>query len=173
MEEFSKAVSELVKIFVALGGIYFSVALVLNLAQAQLASATGDTIGHARALQQGIAMVILLSVAVSWEPLVSVIAPYFYSGSLEAKTVISSGAQAYEIWRQLANIIIRLAIGGGGIFLTINAVYSGLGIHMAKAAGMSAGMAQAVGRLGTAVGGGVLTVMSMVIANGLLKIISK
>jgi hypothetical protein len=171
MEDFSKIVSELVQVFVALGGIYFAVALVLNLAQAQLASATGDTIGHARALQQGIAMVILLTIAVSVKPLVGTIAPYFYGSNFEPKTVIDNGILAYEAWRQLANIIVHLAIGCGGIFLTINAVYSGAGIQLAKAAGMSVSMARAVGKLGAAVGGGVLTLLSIVIANGLLKLI--
>jgi hypothetical protein len=171
MEAFQNTVLDLVQVFVALGGIYFSVALVLNLAQAQLASATGDTIGHARALQQGIAMVILLSVAVSVKPLAGAIAPYFYGANFAAENVITDLDSAYEVWRQLANIVVRLAIGGGGTFLTINAVYSGAGIHLAKAAGMPVGMSQAVGKLGMAVGGGVLTLLSMVIANGLLRLI--
>ena len=171
MEEFSNFVSELVQVFVALGGIYFSVALVLNLAQAQLASATGDRIGHARALQQGIAMVILLSVAVSWKPLVSAVAPHFYSSGYVANNGITTDQQAYEVWRQLANMLIKLAIGGGGTFLTVNAVYSGAGIHLARSVGAPEGMAAAIGKLGAAVGGGVLTITSMVIANGLLRII--
>ena len=171
MEAFQNTVLDLVQVFVALGGIYFAVALVLNLAQAQLASATGDSIGHARALQQGIAMVILLSIAVSVKPLAEAIAPYFYGANFTAPNVVTNFNSAYEVWRQLANIIVRLAIGGGGTFLTINAVYSSAGIHLAKAAGMPVGVAQAVGRLGVAVGGGVLTLLSMVIANGLLKLI--
>jgi hypothetical protein len=171
MEAFQNSVLDLVQVFVALGGIYFSVALVLNLAQAQLASATGDSIGHARALQQGIAMVILLSIAVSVKPLAGAIAPYFYGANFEARNAVTDLNSAFEVWRQLANFVVRLAIGGGGIFLTISAVYSGAGMQLAKAAGMPVGVARAVGKFGMAVGGGILTLLSMVIANGLLKLI--
>ena len=171
MEKLQGTVSELVTVFAALGGIYFFVAMVLNLAQAQLSSSTGDVIGHARALQQGIAMVILLSIAVSWKPITDAIVHHFYGPGFASPSIPDTGASVYEIWRQLANMIVRVAIGGSGTFLTVSAVYSGAGIQLARSAGMSAGMARSMGKFVAVVAGGVLTLSSVVIANGVLGLI--
>ena len=65
MPELYTAVANMVRIFSFAIALYFFVGLVVNMAQAHLAGATGDTIGYARALQQGIAMVIMLAVAVN------------------------------------------------------------------------------------------------------------
>jgi len=171
MEQFQGTVSELVTVFVALGGIYFFVGLVLNLAQAQLSSATGDVIGHARALQQGIAMVILLSVAVSWKPITEALAPYFYSAGFSSPNVADTGKEIYAVWEHLAKMVVFLAIGGAGTFLTVSAVYSGAGIQLAQSAGMPAGMARMVGKFGTIAAGGLLTLSSVFIANGVLYVL--
>ena len=48
-------------------GIMFGIGLVVSLARAQLAGATGDTLGYSRSLQQGLAMVILLAMAANSE----------------------------------------------------------------------------------------------------------
>ena len=171
MEQFQGTVSELVTVFVALGGIYFFVGLVLNLAQAQLSSATGDVIGHARALQQGIAMVILLSVAVSWKPITETLSPYFYSAGFSSPNVADSGEEVYAVWEHLAMMLVYLALGGAGTFLTVSAVYSGVGIQLAQSAGMPAGTARMVGKFGTIAAGGLLTLSSVFIANGVLHVL--
>lgn len=171
MEQFQETVSDLVTVFVALGGIYFFVGLVLNLAQAQLSSATGDVIGHARALQQGIAMVILLSVAVSWKPITEALAPYFYGAGFSSADVADTGKEVYAVWEHLAKMLVYLAIGGAGTFLTVSAVYSGAGIQLAQSAGMPAGVARMVGKFGTIAAGGLLTLSSVFIANGILHVL--
>lgn len=171
MEKLQGTVSELVTLLTALGGVYFFAALVLNLAQAQISSATGDVIGHSRALQQGIAMVILLSVAASIRPITEALTHYFYVTNFSSPSVPVTGAEVYGIWEHIAKMVVYLVLGGAGIFLTVSAVFSGVGVQLAQSIGMPVGMARSAGRLGTIVAGGVLTLTSVFVGNSLLAII--
>jgi hypothetical protein len=85
--------------------------------------------------------------------------------------VADTGAEVYAVWEHLAKMLVYLAIGGAGTFLTVSAVYSGAGIQLAQSAGMPAGMARMVGKFGMIVAGGLLTLSSVFIANGVLHIL--
>ena len=90
MEKLQGIVGELVGILAALGGAYFFVGFIANLVQAQVSTVTGDSIGKARALQQGIGMVMLLCVAVSVGPLTSGLVRHFYGSGFSSPSVLTS-----------------------------------------------------------------------------------
>jgi len=166
MEALNTAVDEWVAIITGIIAIYFFVSLVVNLAQAQLSTATGDAIGHAHALQQAIAMVILLAVAASSSALVPALQAY-----LSPETAPKTGAEAVDVWRGIAQFVVSVVIGGIGIITTLGAVYAGLGAQVSLATGMPGGVARSMTRLVVLIGGGILSLSSVLLANWLIRII--
>jgi len=166
MEALNTAVDEWVTIIAGIIAIYFFVSLVVNLAQAQLSTATGDVIGHAHALQQAIAMVILLAVAASSSALVPALQAY-----LSPETAPKTGAEAVDVWRGIAQFVVSVVIGGIGIITTLGAVYAGLGAQVSLATGMPGGVARSMTRLVVLIGGGILSLSSVLLANWLIGII--
>jgi len=166
MEALNTAVDEWVAIIAGIIAIYFFVSLVVNLAQAQLSTATGDVIGHAHALQQAIAMVILLAVAASSSALVPVLQAY-----LSPETAPKTGAEAVDVWRGIARFVVSVVVGGVGIFTTLSAVYAGIGAQASLATGMPGGVARSMTRFVVLIGGGILSLSSVLLANWLIGII--
>jgi hypothetical protein len=166
MEDLNTIIEELVAILTGLIALYFFVSLVVNLAQAQLATATGDVIGHARALQQGIAMVILLAVAASSNVLVPALQVY-----LSPDSAPQTGAEALVVWSGIARFVVSVVIGGVGIITTLGAVYAGLGAQASLATGMPGGVARSMTRFTVLIGGGILSLSSILLANWLIGII--
>jgi len=165
VEALNTAVDEWVAIIAAVIAIYFFVSLVVNLAQAQLSTATSDVIGHALALQQAIAMVILLAVASSSTALVPTLQAY-----LSPETAPQTGAEAVDVWRGIARFVVTVVVGGTGIFTTLSVVYAGLGAQASLAIGAPLGLARSMGRVAVLVLGGILTVSSVVLANWLIRV---
>ncbi len=166
MSELNAAVAELVALGTGVLALYFFVSLVVNLAQAQMAGATGDVLGHARALQQGIAMVILLAVAASAEALLPALQSHF-----TPEAAPQTPAEALAIWKGIARLVVSVVIGGAWIFTILSAVYAGLGAQAQYALGAPAGVARSVSRLAVLVAGGILTVLSVFLANWLIGLI--
>jgi hypothetical protein len=164
MEALNSAVDDWVAIITGVIAIYFFVSLVVNLAQAQLSTATGDVIGHAHALQQAIAMVILLAVAASAKTLVPALQSYI-SPEIAPKT----NSEAISIWRGIAHFVVSVVIGGIGIVTTVSAVYSALGAQLSAAIGKSRAISELLVRLVVLVSGGLLTIGSIGLANWLLS----
>jgi len=88
MDRLQGVVGDLVGVLAALGGAYFFVGLVADLVQAQVSTVTGDTIGRARAIQQGLEMVLLLCIAASVGPLTGAVVRYFYGSGFSAPDVL-------------------------------------------------------------------------------------
>ncbi len=166
MEALNTAVDEWVAIITGIIAIYFFVSLVVNLAQAQLSTVTGDVIGHAHALQQAVAMVILLAVAASSSALVPALQAY-----LSPETAPKTGTEAVDVWRGIARFVVSVVIGGIGIITTLGAVYAGLGAQVSLATGMPGGVARSMTRLVVLIGGGILSLSSVLMANWLIGII--
>jgi hypothetical protein len=163
MEVLNATVADLVAILTGLIAIYFFVALVVNLAQAQLSNETGDTIGHAHALQQAVSMVILLAVAASARFIIPAL-----QGMLSPASAPQTGGEALAIWRGLATFVVSVVLGGAGIFTAISAVYAGLGAQASLTVGAPGGAARSITRFVLIVGGGVLSLCSVFIANWLI-----
>ena len=166
MEALNTAVDEWVAIITCVIAIYFFVSLVVNLAQAQLSTATGDVIGHAHALQQAIAMVILLAVAASSKALIPALQVY-----ISPETAPQTGAGAFDVWKGIARLVVSVVIGGTVIITTLSVVYSALGAQINQALGASSSMSRSMVRLIVIVSGGILTIASIGLANWLLDLV--
>jgi hypothetical protein len=122
MQSLSVTVGELVSLVSGLIALYFFVSLVVNLAQAQVSTATGDVVGHARALQQGVASVILLAVAGSSHVLIPALQAY-----LSPESVPQTARAAFSVWEGLARFVVAVVLGGTGVLTTVAVVFAGLG----------------------------------------------
>ena len=171
MEEFRGIVGDLVGVLAALGGAYFFIGFVANLVQAQVSSVTGDSIGRARAMQQGLGMVLLLCIAVSVRPLTAGLVSYFYGSGYSAPGVLISEGGLYALWNQLANMVAYVIVGSGIVFLTAGAVYAGLGLQVARMIGLPMGIGRAFGNLLTILMGLAVTGAALVLSKGLIGII--
>jgi hypothetical protein len=171
MDRLQEIVGDMVGVFAALGGAYCFVGLVANLVQAQVSTVTGDSIGRARAMQQGLGMVLLLCIAVSVRPLTAAIAGYFYGAGFSAPGVLDSEAGIYALWSDLANLVVYVIVGSGVVLLTVGAVYAGLGLQVAKLIGLPIGVGRAVGNLITIMVGLAVTLVAIGLSKGLIGII--
>ena len=166
MQALSATVGELVSITSGLIALYFFVSLVVNLAQAQVSTATGDVVGHARALQQGVASVILLAVAGSANILVPAL-----QGYLAPESAPQTARAAFLIWEGLARFVVTVVLGGTGVLTTVSVVFAGLGAQSSHLLGSPMVMARSMSRLVLLVAGGVLTLSSVLLSNWLLSIV--
>lgn len=158
-------------VLAALGGAYFFVGLVANLVQAQVSTVTGDTIGRARAIQQGLGIVLLLCIAASVGPLTGAVVRYFYGPGFSSPDILTTEGSVYGLWSQLANLVVYVIVGVGMVMLTVGAVYSGLGLQVAQLVGAPIGVARAVGNLLTILMGLALTAAAIGIGKGLMGLI--
>ena len=171
MEKLQGIVGELVGVLAALGGAYFFVGFIANLVQAQVSTVTGDSIGKARALQQGIGMVMLLCIAVSVGPLTSGLVRHFYGSGFSSPSVLTSEGSIYSLWSELASMVAYIIVGSGMVLLTVGAVYAGLGLQVAKLIGMPIGVGRAAGNLITVIMGLALTAAALGLSKGIIGII--
>lgn len=131
-----------------------------------MSSATGDVLGHARAFQQGVAMVILLAVAASANALIPALQAYF-----TPVTAPQSASEAFAVWKGIAHLVVSVVVGGVGVFTTLSAVYAGVGAQAHYAMGTPAGVANSVSRLAVLIAGGIMTFFSVLLANWLIGMI--
>ena len=171
MEKLQGIVGELVGVLAALGGAYFFVGFIANLVQAQVSTVTGDSIGKARALQQGIGMVMLLCIAVSVGPLTSGLVRHFYGAGFSSPSVLTSAGSIYSLWSELASMVAYIIVGSGMVLLTVGAVYAGLGLQVAKLIGMPIGVGRAAGNLITVIMGLAVTAAALGLSKGIIGII--
>lgn len=158
-------------VLAALGGAYFFVGFVANLVQTQVSTVTGDSIGRARAVQQGLGMVMLLCIAISVRPLTAGLIAHFYGTGYSAPGLLTSESGVYGLWSELANLVAYIIVGSGVVLLTAGAVYAGLGLQVAKMIGLPIGIGRAFGNLLTILVGLALTVAAMGLSKALIGII--
>ncbi len=166
MDDLHQVVAEFVGIITTIGGVYFFVGFVVNLAQAQITAVTGDTLGRARALQQGITTVILLCIAVSVGPVTKSIADHFNTlGTLHDP----QGKQTLiAFWSSLAKMIVTAVTGISITLLTVSAAFNGFGLQVSKMIGLPIGIARSAGNLITIIIGLALSIAAISIAQGIL-----
>jgi hypothetical protein len=169
MEDLRQIVAELVAIITTIGGIYFFIGFVVNLAQTQISSITGDTLGRARALQQGIAMVILLCIAVSIGSIMDGITEHF--DTVGAMQVPQTKENVIAFWSSLAKMIVSAVAGISTTLLTVSAVFNGLGLQISKMIGLPIGIARSAGNLLAVVIGLALSITAVAIAQGILDVV--
>lgn len=166
MQALSVTVGELVSLASGLIALYFFVSLVVNLAQAQVSTATGDVIGHARALQQGVASVILLAVAGSSTVLIPALQVY-----LSPESVPQTARVAFSVWEGLARFVVAVVLGGTGVLTTVAVVFAGLRAQSSHLLGAPVVLARSISRVAVLIAGGILTLSSVLLSNWLMSIV--
>lgn len=166
MQTLNATVGELVSVASGLIALYFFVSLVVNLAQAQVSTATGDVIGHARALQQGVAGVILLATAGSANVLVPAL-----QALLSPESVPQTAGAAFSIWEGLARFVVAVVLGGTGVLTTVSVVFAGLGAQSSHLLESPAIQARSMSRVVILIAGGILAFSSVLLSNWLMSII--
>jgi hypothetical protein len=159
-------------IFTAAISIYFFVSVVINFAQAQAASVTGDRIGYAHAMQQVIGMVVMLAVAASIRTMsgeINTIIGNALGINSDAGASLTNPDGLVVIWKALAQIVVNIVISGSLVFMTVSAAFSGLSAQIAHFAGRPNAASEGVVRLMTVVVGGVVTIVSTFAANEILS----
>jgi len=147
--------------------IVFGVGFLINLSRAQLARGTGDHLGYSRALQQGIGMVILLALSANTELIA------------KGLQVIGSGIDAdpgspklvTDIWEELAKFFSAAILGGAGVYTTVSAIGSGMAGNLSAVIGSPTGLSSTISNGMLLIGGGILTLMSILIANSVISAI--
>ncbi len=160
----TSAAQQFTQVILVAIALYFFVGLVVTLAQAQLATAAGDPSGYAHALEQGILLVVLLATAAALPAL---------SQALGAWLVCSDGssASATGLWKSLASLVVSIVVGGAGTLTTVSVVWSGLGLQVNHALGVPGGVAFGLRRILALLGGLVLTLSAVSLANILLSLL--
>jgi hypothetical protein len=156
--------SEFARVIVIGISIAFGVGFMLNLSRAQLARGTGDSMGFSRSLQQGIGMVILLALAANVE-LIAVGLRTIGSG-IDADP--SSSVLLTGVWEQLAKFFTSSILGGIGVYTTVSAIGSGMAGHVSTIIGSPTGLSNTISNGVVLIGGGILTLMSVLVANSIL-----
>lgn len=157
----ASAVQQMTQVVLVAIGLYFLVGLVVNLAQAQLSTATGDAHAYVHALQQAAALVILLALAGALPGL---------SQTLSAWLTCSDGTAAgtTHLWKSLAGLVVSIVLGGAGTLLTVSLVWSGLGLQFQHTLGAPGGVASGIRRIVVLIAGGILTLSAVMLANTIL-----
>jgi hypothetical protein len=171
MENLRSVVAEFVSIITTIGGIYFFVGFVVNLAQAQISAVTGDTLGRARALQQGITTVILLCIAASVGPITDSMGMHL--DTLDASTSMHTKESVAAVWISLANLIVSAVTGISITILTVSAVFNGFGLQVSKIIGLPIGIARSAGNLIAVIIGLALSLAAVSIARVILDAVLK
>jgi len=156
--------SEFARVITSGIAIAFGVGFMLNLSRAQLARGTGDSLGYSRALQQGIGMVILLALSAN----VELIAAGLYSIGSGIDVDPSSPKVLTEVWGQLAKFFVSSILGGVGVYTTVSALGSGMAGHVSSIIGSPAGISSTISNGVVLIGGGILTLMSVLVANSII-----
>jgi hypothetical protein len=144
--------------------ITFGVGFLINLSRAQLARGTGDSLGYSRALQQGIGMVILLALSAN----VELIAAALYTIGSGIDVDPSSSVVLAGVWEQLAKFFASTILGGIGVYTTVSAMGAGMAGHISSIVGSPAGISTTISNGIVLIGGGILTMMSVLVANSII-----
>lgn len=174
MVQLQDIITAIVTAITMFGAIFFFVGLVVNFAQAQAASTTGDRIGYARAIQQAIAIVFFLSVLVSVNHLAQGLLLIVVQSGVAPETMPTGSAQPDALRLMLigvANLVVSIVVGGSVMLTTVVAVYSGVTAQVAQAIGMPGALSQQMTKIGGIVLGGLATVLSVWGATTILNMV--
>ena len=156
--------AQMARVIISGIAIAFGVGFMLNLSRAQLARGTGDSLGYSRALQQGIGMVILLALSANIE----LIAAGLYAIGSGIDVDPSSSEVLTGVWEQLAKFFTSAILGGIGVYTTVSAIGSGMAGHISSIIGSPAGISSTISNGVVLIGGGILTMMSVLVANSII-----
>jgi len=159
--------AEMAEVIITGISIVFGVGFLINLSRAQLARSTGDHLGYSRALQQGIGMVILLALAANS----GLIAKGLYAIGSGIDSDPGSPDLVTNLWEELARFFSAAILGGAGVYTTVSAIGSGMAGNLSTVVGSPTGLSNTISNGVVLIGGGILTLMSILIANSFISAI--
>jgi len=159
--------TEMAEVIITGISIVFGVGFLINLSRAQLARGTGDHLGYSRALQQGIGMVILLALAANS----GLIAKGLYAIGSGIDSDPGSPDLVTNLWEELARFFSAAILGGAGVYTTVSAIGSGMAGNLSTVVGSPTGLSNTISNGVVLIGGGILTLMSILIANSFISAI--
>ncbi len=150
-------VGEVVSMCAAAAGVYLAIGLVLLAVELQIGGSTGMPQAMAHVVERAVAIVVCFVVAVTAKDLGGQVATMM--------TVVNNNGDATALWRALGTLVARLAIGAAGTGMALFVTSSSFSAQVASMIGQPDTHATAVVRIGMAVITGVVTLLSMQIAN--------
>jgi len=157
--------TEMAEVIITGISIVFGVGFLINLSRAQLARGTGDHLGYSRALQQGIGMVILLALAANS----GLIAKGLYAIGSGIDSDPGSPDLVTNLWEELARFFSAAILGGAGVYTTVSAIGSGMAGNLSTVVGSPTGLSSTISNGVVLIGGGILTLLSILIANSVIN----
>lgn len=162
--DLAKSILELVRVLAVAGSLYFFGGIVINLVQAQVAQGFGDRQGYAHSMEAVLAMVLLLSVAGATYP----IADSLKSGFLTAAGNHNDVNGVIMFWQSLARVVVSFMLGTAVMTMMVKVAFSGASAQFGQLIGAPNAVASAAMNIAAAVGGGLLTLLSVWLANTLI-----
>ena len=75
------------------------------------------------------------------------------------------------IWEELAKFFSAAILGGAGVYTTVSAIGSGMAGNLSTVVGSPTGLSNTISNGVVLIGGGILTLMSILIANSFISAI--
>lgn len=158
-----QVVAEIVRLGTGLAGVYFAAAVVLAIAKGHLSAMAGEPAAMSEIVQQVTFAVVCLVVALMSGSL---------SGQVNAILAVEAQdpTQATRMWKTLAEHVLNAVILSTGATMGIGVAFGTFAAQLAAMAGEPGARATLVSRVGLVLMTGVLTLLSMKIANALLAV---
>lgn len=146
-----------------LASLYFTVALVLMLAQAHASAVAGQPRRLAEVAERLTPLVVCLAVAVSAPSVGGAIAGAISGG------VPSDAASAIVLWRSLARVVIGIVIASVGASLSAGIALGAFSAQITLLLGQPNGVASVGARIGLTTLTAMLTLASVALADAVLR----
>lgn len=186
--ELQKSVDSICQFLLVVIAILVFISVVWTIAQAQVTQFTGDRIGHAHTLQQGIYVIGIAVLAASYTPISETFQSFLCpkapvtTGNIQSIVhLILNGdsvpslsmlaESSLYIYKLIAQVVVSFLIGSVWILTVVAVVNTGLGLQAAHAFGFSRSMGEAASRIVMLLVGGILVVASIAIANEVLTLV--
>ena len=158
------SILEFVRIMAVAGSLYFFGGIVINLVQAQVAQGFGDRQGYAHSMEAVLAMVLLLSVAGATYPIANSLKSGFLSVAGDHNAV--NGVVLF--WQSLARVVVSFLLGTAVMAMMVRVAFSGAAAQFGQLVGSPNVVSSAAMNIAAAIGGGLLTLLSVWLANTLI-----
>lgn len=141
--------------------IMYILSIVFNLVRAQSSYLTGSSYTYGDAIQNIVVLSVLLAAAYAVVKSNGLVEGIIGGG-------VSAGADNREVWINGAKAIISVLVGMGTLFVCINATWTIMQGQRDHMMGRPAQMSDMMIRIGSILVGGIFTILSVVIAQGLV-----
>ena len=160
--DLGSAVINIVRLLAIGGSLYFFVGIIINLFQAQLSSTVGDHIGYSHAVQQVLGLTFLLAIVGATYPISRSIQPGLEAISPDQMNSVTI------FWTGLARVVVSFILGAAVMGIFVKAAFSVMGGQFGYLIGSPGAVTRSIMGFTSTVGGGILTILSVWMANTLI-----